>query len=80
MTSCLFGAVIQNATYFGSCKVWRYIFDYFNLKFGNVWDSITINWLSAMVTVFLSNPIWVLNTRMVNKQKNVFNKIILGAS
>jgi adenine nucleotide transporter 17 len=70
ITSSLLGAVVQNASFFSSCKFWKYALE--NLNINPIFESMLINWLSALNTVFITNPIWVLNTRMAKKSVEVY--------
>jgi len=72
MSSSILGAVVQNGVYFCVIKIFSYLFKQFNLKLNNgILRSMLINFLSAIFTTLVTNPIWVLNIRMAKKSKEV---------
>ncbi len=71
MTSSIIGAVVQYAMYFCSSKFWSYTLDYLNIKIEGVCRIMIINFIAAICTAIVTNPIYVLNARMAKKNKNV---------
>lgn len=71
ISSSIFGSIVQYAIYFCSSKFWSYVLDYFEIKLGGLGRTMLINLISAICTAIVTNPIWVINARMVNKKKEV---------
>lgn len=73
MTSGLIGNIATNAVYFFFYKMWQDIFKkYFpSLKEGEVLFSMLTSLLAAAMNVIITNPIWVLNSRMTQSKDNV---------
>jgi hypothetical protein len=72
VTSSLIGSIIQNGVFFCSTKFWKYVFEHLNKKTDKLLNSILINLLAALVTTFVTNPVWVLNVRMTNRSAEVY--------
>ena len=73
MTSSIFGSVLQNGIYFCTSKIFGYMFEHHDIKLGPLANSMLINLLAATCTAIVTNPIWVLNTRMARKKGQVNN-------
>jgi hypothetical protein len=60
--------VVTNAVYFFAYKYWQKVFLKFNVGFkpGNVYFSIISSLFAAITCALVTNPIWVLHTRMAN--------------
>jgi adenine nucleotide transporter 17 len=71
VTSSLLGSIIQNGVYFCASKFWKYVFEYLKLNDTKLLNSVLINLLAAIVTTFVTNPVWVLNIRMTNRPPEV---------
>ena len=70
LSSSLLGSVFQNGVYFCSSKFWSYLLEHMKFK-QNFFNSLIINLLAAICSTIITNPIWVLNIRMINKSKEV---------
>lgn len=73
ISSGLFGNVVTNAVYFLSYKYFQKVFlnSNFNFKEGQVMFSLITSFLAALSTTIITNPIWVLNTRIANSTEHV---------
>ena len=71
MSSSVIGSVATNGVYFCTYKFWDKVLDFFDLKQSVVTDSIITSLLAAICTAFVSNPIWVLNSRMTKSKSEV---------
>lgn len=67
LSSSIIGSIVQHGIYFCSNRFWKIVLDLDK----SVVNTMIINFLSAMITTFVTNPIWVINTRMANLKKNV---------
>lgn len=76
MSSSIMCSVVTNGVYFCSYKFWYRMLDILDLKVEKVRDSITTSLLSAICTALISNPIYVLNSRM-SKPKSEVNSLLL---
>lgn len=74
ISSGLFGSVVTNAIYFLAYKYWQKLFLRLNQNYkpGDVTFSLITSLLAAATNAILTNPIWVLNTRMANTSESVF--------
>jgi hypothetical protein len=73
ITSSIIGSMVQNGTYFFISKLSKYVLDYLNLKMDPLTQSVFINFVAAIFTATITNPIWVLNARMAKKEMRVNN-------
>lgn len=72
MSSSVYGALIQNGVYFCSVKVFNHLLKSIKFQMSNqILNSMLVNLLSAILTAFITNPIWVLNIRMAKRSKEV---------
>jgi hypothetical protein len=71
ITSSIIGSMVQNGTYFFMSKLSKYVLDYLNLKINPLTQSVFINFVAAIFTAIITNPIWVLNARMSKKEMQV---------
>lgn len=73
ISSGLFGNVLTNAIYFFAYKLWQDIFViYFpKIEKGSVTFSMLTSFLAAVTNVILTNPVWVLHTRMAKSNDKV---------
>ena len=71
MSSSIFCSVVTNGTYFCSFKFFDKVMDFLDFKQNMVTDSIVTSLLAAILTAFLSNPIYVLNSRMTKPKSEV---------
>ena len=69
--SSIIGSSVQNGTYFFISKLADYAVDYSDVKLHPLVQSILINFVAAIFTATVTNPIWVLNARMAKKEENV---------
>jgi len=73
--SSIFGSVVQNGTYFFMTKLTIYVLDYLKIKIHPLVQSMLINFIAAVFTATITNPIWVLNARMA--KKNIYVKYFI---
>jgi hypothetical protein len=72
MASSIVGSMLQNGMYFCSHQFWTYLLDHLKLHpKSKVLDSMFLNLISAICTAIVTNPVWVLNTRMAKRHADV---------
>jgi hypothetical protein len=71
LSSSIICSIVSNGVYFCSYKFWDRVFDFLDLKQSKVTDSIITSLLAALCTAFISNPIYVLNSRMTKPKSEV---------
>lgn len=69
ISSCLIGIIQSNTIYFCSYQFFKNYFQRNNLNKNIILDSILTSFLAACLTSIVTNPIWVLNTRIIQSQK-----------
>ena len=69
--SSIIGSSLQNGIYFFMSKLNKYALDYSKVKLHPLFESILINFIAALFTATITNPIWVLNVRMAKKEIDV---------
>jgi len=52
-------------------RLTKYAVDYTKIKLHPFFESISINFIAAIFTATITNPIWVLNVRMAKKERDV---------
>lgn len=68
MSTAIIGSIISYGVYFFTYQYWKdFMAKYFNNK-GVVLTSLITSLLAAVCTAILSNPIWVLNSRIANNK------------
>lgn len=73
ISSALVGSVQSYSIYFYMYQFWKNYFVRHNLNKNVVFDSLCTSFLGAVCTAVLTNPIWVLNTRMSQSKQKVSN-------
>ncbi len=70
ISSGLFGNIVTNAIYFLAYKYWQKIFlrIFSNLQPGDIYFSLISSLFAAITCSIVTNPIWVLHTRMANSK------------
>jgi len=71
LSSSIICSIVSNGVYFCSYKFWDRVFDFLDLKQSKVTDSIITSLLAAFCTAIISNPIYVLNSRMTKPKSEV---------
>jgi hypothetical protein len=71
LSSSIICSVVSNGFYFCSFKFWDRVMDFLDLKQSKVTDSIITSLLAAFCTAVISNPIYVLNSRMTKPKREV---------
>lgn len=71
ISSALLGSLQSYSVYFYMYQFWKNYFTRHNLRRNVVFDSLCTSFLGAVCTAILTNPIWVLNTRMSQSKQKV---------
>lgn len=71
MSSSVMGSVVTNGFYFCSYNFWDKILEFLDMKHNVARDAILTSLLAAICTALVSNPIWVLNSRMTKSKDQV---------
>ena len=71
MSSALIGSMQSYSVYFYAYKFWQNFFIRNNLSSNVIYDTLWTSFLGAVCTSVLTNPIWVLNSRMIQSKQKV---------
>jgi adenine nucleotide transporter 17 len=69
ISSAMIGIVFSSGIYFCGYKYFKNVLERNNFSKGIIVDSMITSFLASTVTSCLSNPIWVLNSRMAKAKK-----------
>jgi len=83
ISSGLFGNILTNAVYFFAYKYWQNVILKFseNFKQGDIYFTLISSLLAAITCAIVTNPIWIVHTRMANSSdhsviiKNLYSSL-----
>lgn len=76
MFSAIIGSIQSYTVYFFSYKFWKNYIKKCNISKNLIYDTIIASFLGACCTAIITNPIWVLNSRMLQSKLKV-NKYVI---
>ncbi len=77
ISSALIGSAQSYGVYFFAYQYWKNIFVKYGFSKNIIYDTLCTSFLGAVCCAVATNPIWVLNTRIIQAKSKGVSKIII---